>query len=71
MAVVFDKAEGIVGYKNYKDYKERVLLEMRKMSAKEEELVLVTDDLIEKAVSGGHEPEDVAWALLFIKFLKK
>ena len=51
-------------YESIQDFKERVLAEMRKMSATENELALADDEVIKASMSMGHEPEDVAWALL-------
>ena len=47
-----------------RSYKERVIEEMHKMQATEQEIALVDDEVIYAAITNGHKPEDVAWALL-------
>lgn len=53
-----------VDYESIQAYKEKVLAEMRKMSATENELALADDEVIKASMVTGHAPEDVAWALL-------
>lgn len=46
------------------DYRERVICEMKKMGASEQELSLLHDATITNSIINKREPRDVAWAIL-------
>lgn len=45
-------------------YRERVVTEMKKMGATEQELSLLHDITIKNSIINKREPRDVAWAIL-------
>lgn len=46
------------------NYKERLILEMKKQGASSKDLKLIKDATIRNAIKYERNPEDVAWALL-------
>lgn len=45
-------------------YRERVVIEMKKMGATEQELSLLQDVTIKNSIINKRDPRDVAWAIL-------
>lgn len=54
---IIDEAEIII-------YRQRLIEEMNKMGATEQELNLIHTETIENSIRQNIEPEDVAWAIL-------
>lgn len=46
------------------DYRNKLLIEMKKMGASDRELMLIQDATIRNAIRRKRKPEDVAWAIL-------
>lgn len=46
------------------DYKNKLIIEMKKMGASTDELLLIQDATIRNAIKRKRKPEDVAWAIL-------
>lgn len=45
-------------------YKEQIIIEMKKMGASDNELLLVREATVRNAIRRNRRPEDVAWAIL-------
>lgn len=54
----------IIPAESISNYKAEIITEMRKMEATDEEIALLSDEMIINAIRNGRKPADVAWAVL-------
>ena len=54
----------IISAESVSNYKTEVIVEMRKMEATDEEIALVSNEMIINAIRNGRKPADIAWAVL-------
>ena len=50
--------------KEIKDYYDSLVEQLRKQGATEEDINLISDEMIENAIKNNRKPEDLAWAIL-------
>lgn len=50
--------------KEEKDYYDSLVEQLRKQGATEEDINLISDEMIKNAIKNNRKPEDLAWAIL-------